>query len=119
MARNEEERQVEVIEALETKARTLAHSTRDVPNPPDSYTLLAELAATLSHLQQVCDQLGAWHRRVVDGVEYEGEDDRGDGVTGTIAAATALDQAAKALRTAGAAVGSAHTANGVVRWKER
>lgn len=116
MAVNEQHRQVEVARDLEALAKTLAHSTRDVPAPFDSYTLLGELAATVDHIEQVCRQLAAWHASVVDGTHYAGEDERGDGATGTVTAAAELERAAAALDTASAAVRAAHSANGVVRW---
>lgn len=116
MAINEEQRQVEVARDLEELARTLAHSTKDVPTPPDSYPLLGELRATADDLAQVCRQLAAWHNNVIDGTHYEGEDERGDGVTGTITAAAELEKAATALSAAAAALSAAHSANGVVRW---
>ena len=116
MAVNDQHRQVEVAEELEETARTLAHSTRTVPSPTDSYRLLAELARTTDHLQQTVRQLSAWHRAVQDGREYAGEDERGDGVTGTLEAAAQLEAAADALDHAGEALRAAHTANGVVRW---
>lgn len=95
---------------------TLAHSTRNVPVPADSYRLLAELRATVNDLEQVCQQLSGWHGRVVDGTHYAGEDARGDGATGTITASAELEVAAVALSRASAALGAAHSANGVVRW---
>jgi len=116
MAINEDYRQLEIVQELEAQARTLVHSTRTVPNPPDSYDMLAELGAALSALEQVARQLGRWHREVIDGDHYQGEDERGDGATGTIEAAAALDRAATALHAASAAVSDAHSANGVVRW---
>lgn len=116
MAVNEQHRQVEIAVELGEDVRTLAHSTRDVPNPIDSYRLLAELGPTVDHLQQVALQLAAWHRRVVDGREYLGEDESGDGVTGTLEAAEQLEAAAVALDRAGEALRAAHAANGVVRW---
>ncbi|MEE6289279.1 hypothetical protein V2J52_16620 [Georgenia sp. MJ173] len=116
MAINEEGRQVAIAAEIEEAARTLAHSTRDVPVPADSYKLLGELRATVDSLEQVCRQLGAWHSGVVDGVHYAGEDDRGDGATGTVTAAAELEAAAAALDAASSALGRAHAANGVVRW---
>lgn len=116
MAVNEEQRQVAIAGDLEARARTLAHSTRDVPSPGDSYELLGELTATLDHLEQVCRQLAGWHTRVVDGTHYAGEDAEGDGATGTVTAAAELERAAAALDTAAAAMRAAHSANGVVRW---
>lgn len=115
MAINEDHRQADIAAELEETARGLAHSTRTVPVPSDSYRLLAELNATTDHLAQVCQQLAAWHDRVEDGTHYEGEDDRGDG-TGTVAAAAGLRNAASALSEATQALMAAHSANGVVRW---
>ena len=119
MAQNEQHRQVEIAIELEETARILAHSTREIPSPIDSYALLAELARAIDHLQQTARQVSAWHRRVTDGQEYFGEDDRGDGATGTLEAAEQLEAAANALDRASEAVRDAHTANGVVRWVER
>lgn len=116
MAVNEEHRQVEVARDLSSQARTLAHSTRDVPAPFDSYTLLGELVATVDDLQQVCQQLGLWHSRVVDGEHYAGEDNRGDGRQEPSPPPLSLQRAAAALGIASEALRAAHSANGVVRW---
>ncbi len=116
MAVNEEQRQRAIAAELAEVARTLAHSTRDVPVPSESYNMLGELTATLADLEQVCRQLAAWHERVIDGVHYEGEDSHGDGATGTVTAAAELERAATALASAEAALRQAHSANGVVRW---
>jgi hypothetical protein len=116
MAVNEEQRQRAVAAELAKVARTLAHSTRDVPVPSESYGMLGELAGALADLEQVCRQLAAWHGRVIDGVHYEGEDPRGDGATGTVTAAAELQRAATALASAETALRQAHSANGVVRW---
>lgn len=116
MSINEEHRQVEVAAQLSAQARTLAHSTRNVPSPRDSYDLLGELVATVGDLEQVCRQLSSWHTSVVDGVHYQGEDDRGDGATGTVVTAAELTRAAAALDAAAVALRTAHSANGVVRW---
>lgn len=117
MAINEQYRQLEVATALEGQARTLAHSTRDVPSPPESYDMLGELRSTLDLLEQVTRQLAAWHKRAIDGQHYAGEDETGDGGTATIVAAAALEQAAAAIAAASAAMNTAHSANGKVRWK--
>lgn len=118
MAINEQHRQAELAAEVEAAARTLAHSTRAVPVPSESYALLGELHATTDHLAQVCQQLAAWHDTVEDGTHYEGEDARGDGATGTVAAAGQLRQAASALADATQAIMAAHSANGVVRWHD-
>jgi len=116
MAVNEEQRQAAIASEISELAETLAHSTRDVPRPIDSYSLLGELVATVNDLEQVCRQLGAWHALVIDGTHYAGEDARGDGATGTVTAAAELERAAAALDAAGNALRAAHSANGVVRW---
>ena len=116
MTINEEDEQVRIAAELTRVARRLAHSTRQVPNPSDSYALIGEISDTLASLDQVCRQLAEWHGRVTDAVGYEGEN--GDGATATVTVAVALDQAAAALTDAGAAVEEAHAANGVVRWIE-
>lgn len=118
MASNEQHRQVEAARELEAAARTLAHSTRTVPSPADSYDLLGELGATIDHLEQVCTQLGRWHSKALDGVHYEGEDERGDGATGTLSSASDLARAARYLTSAAQQVHAAHSANGVVRWRD-
>lgn len=70
MAINEETRQLQIAAELEDRARTMAHSTRRTPNPPDSSQLLGELRATIDTLEQICQQLGTWHENIVDGVDY-------------------------------------------------
>lgn len=116
MAINEEYRQLEIIRELEEQARRLTHSTRTVPNPPDSYDMLAELGSVISLLKQVVSQLKRWHLEVVDGQHYQGEDERGDGTTGTLKTAHALERATTALNVASEAIQNAHSANGVIRW---
>lgn len=118
MAINDEARQVEIARSLATAARELAHSTRSVPHPQDSYALIGELDAAVGSLAQVCEQLARWHGRVVDGVHYAGEDATGDGATGTVVASDALRRASAVLATAAAALQEAHAANGVIRWFE-
>lgn len=117
MAVNDETRQIQIAAEMQEHARTLAHSTRRVLVPSDSYRLVGELRATVDDLEQVCRQLGEWHTNVVDGEHYQGEDERGDGGTGTVAAAAGLDRAATALAAASAALSEAHSANGAIRWK--
>jgi len=62
MALNEQHRQVQIAVELDEAARSLAHSTRDVLNPTDSYRLLAELGSTVHYLQQIVWGFSAWHR---------------------------------------------------------
>ncbi|MFD1721335.1 hypothetical protein [Amnibacterium endophyticum] len=117
MAGGERARQVDLAVELEETARALVRATRDVPTPADSRQLLAELGRAVDQLQQTARQLSAWHTRVVDGDHYFGEDEPGDGATGTIEAAEHLEAAAAALDLAGEALLAARAANGVVRWR--
>src|SRR6218665_3927408 len=109
---SEQHQQIKLPRDLEARAKPLAHSTRDVPVPFDSsqrlqacelaprdvpvpfdsYTLLGELTSTVDNLEQVCRQLAAWHARVLDGTHYQGEDERGDGATGTVTAAAVTER---------------------------
>lgn len=118
MAIDEKERQAEIAAELEETARTLAHSTRAVPSPSDSYRMIGDVRDTSDHLAQVSEQLAAWHRRTQDGVHYDGEDARGDG-TGTAQTAAALDRAAAAFRAAADELRHALNANSVIRWFDK
>ena len=114
MAINEQGQQLDVAREAEELLHTLAHSTRDVPNPRDSYSMLGELGAIIDHVAQVCDQLASWHSRAEDGKHYEGEDDNRSG--SPRAAAAELTTAASSLRLASNHVHRAHSHNAVVRW---
>lgn len=117
MAINEEKQQVEIADQLAETVKSLAHSTRAIPRPSDSYALLADLAQAQEILAQVYARLADWHSRVLDGTHYNGEDGRSttgepaaEQVKGLLElAAHEADQAADQLR-------KAHSANGVIRW---
>ena len=117
MTTNEEAQQVAIADQLAETAKSLAHSTRAIPKPIDSYALIADLAQTQEILAQIYAQLADWHGRVVDGTHYKGEDGRStagqpaaEQVKGLLElAAHEADQAADQLR-------KAHSANGVIRW---
>lgn len=114
MAINEQARLLEVASKLESNSRTLAHSTRAIPDPSDTYRLLGELGATADHLAQVLEQLATWHSNVENDTHYDGED---GGTTGSPQKAAAeLHAAARALSLASEHIGLAHTHSGVVRW---
>lgn len=115
---NEDWRQSEIAGEVSAAARHLAHSTRTVPSPPDSYTLLGELGMATTSLAQVAQQLARWHDNVEEGVDHTGQDERGDASATTIAA-DELRQAYAALALAAEHIASAHSANAVVRWTPR
>ncbi|MEU3333291.1 hypothetical protein ACF046_15410 [Glutamicibacter creatinolyticus] len=115
MAINEETRQLEIAREVESLTRTLAHSTRTVPNPSESYNLLAELWLTVDHLRQVSQQLAQWHQGVVDGTHYNGLDGEKYAPENVV---PFLHSAAIALGEAYGAIGSAHSINSGIRWYE-
>ncbi|MBB0967479.1 hypothetical protein G6016_00585 [Dietzia aerolata] len=115
MAINEVDRQTEVAAELSETARTLAHSTRSVPNGADSYRLIGELSDTIQSLRYVAYQLGEWHAGAVDGTHFDGDDGSGDG-RACEHTQTHLRNVADLLCKAGEQVDQAHTENGRIRW---
>ncbi|MDJ0348921.1 hypothetical protein [Cryobacterium sp. PH29-G1] len=102
---------------LADTARSLAHATRAINHPYDSYLLLGCLTATQRSLGQVYDQLANWHSNVIDGVEYSGEDSCGAGCApGVARAELGLRDAAQFAGIVEDALLQAHNANSVVRW---
>lgn len=117
MTINEEAQQVAIADQLAETVKSLAHSTRAVPKPIDSYALIADLVQAQEILAQIYAQLSDRHGRVVDGTHYKGEDGRSTGgepaakqVGGLLELAVhEADQAADQLR-------KAHSVNGMTRW---
>lgn len=117
MAINKEAHQVDIANQLVEAARTLAHSTRSIPNPSDSYQLLGALGAVQEALAQIYAQTAAWHRSAVDGTHYDGEDGRRKSETpATEEAAALLESAAASASRAANRVDAALSANGSIRW---
>lgn len=119
MAVNEEQRQVAIAAELSEAARALAHSTRQIPRPSDSYALLGELAAAQRSLAQVYEQLATWHSEVQHGVHHDGEDPSGGsyGAGGaTVRVGSLLGEAAQRAGLAEDSLREAHSVNGVIRW---
>lgn len=117
MAINQEGRQIEIANQLVEAARTLAHSTRSIPNPSDSYQLLGALGAVQEALAQIYAQTAAWHRSAVDGTHYSGEDGRSTSdIPATEEAAALLESATASASRAANRVDAALSANGVIRW---
>lgn len=117
MAINEESRQVEIADQLAEIAKSLAHSTRAVPKPIDSYALIGDLVQAQEALAAVYGQLADWHGRVVDGTHYNGEDERSTtGDTATLQTKGFLELAAHEADQAANQLRKAHSVNGVIRW---
>lgn len=107
---------MEVAAEVEELTRTLAHSTRAVPVPADSYRLLGELRATVDHLEQVSRQLSTWHEAAAEEPRFDASAEVHGARANATAAAEELAGAAVALETASAAISRAHSANGAVVW---
>ncbi|KQO98480.1 hypothetical protein [Leifsonia sp. Leaf264] len=117
MVVNEEGRQVKLAEILSVTAQSVAHSTRNVPSPPDSYILLGELSAAQHSIAQVLAQLADWHHTLAARGVTTGEDRvPGTDTPADMAAWQALGLAARDARNAAAAIDQAHVANGAIRF---
>lgn len=116
MSTNEEHRQRAVAAEVEEAARTLAHSTRTVPFPADSYELLGELRSTVDHLEQVCRQLATWHETTANRAQIDGNSGGATAHERAHGAAADLTSAARALDEASTLISRAHTSNAVLHW---
>ncbi|ASD24161.1 hypothetical protein B7495_18590 (plasmid) [Cryobacterium sp. LW097] len=122
MSANEDGSQIEIADELAEVARSLAHATRTVPRPSDSYELLGVLQVAQQSLAQVYTHLATWHRDTVEGTHCNGTDGHSlYGVPATVAGAS--EQVTLLLKIAAASasetadlVGKAQAANGVVCW---
>ena len=105
------------VNLLEEAAHDLACGTRAIDRPYDSYVLLGRLTSAQRMLAQAFEQFADWHSRVIDGVQYNGEDGFAVGpAPGVIRAELALRDAAELAGKVEDALMLAHSANGVVRW---
>lgn len=116
MAINEQHRQLEIARQLEETARTLAHSSRIVPNPAETYDLIAELRSTISSLGQVARQLARWTANTTDSIHYQGHEESSDTTNPVIESAKALKLAATALDATYTYLDHAQGENGRIRW---
>lgn len=99
---------------LSEAARELAHTTRGLDRPSDSYIVLGNLTSGTRSMQQSIQQLAQWHRTTQPDVHYSGGHD--ESTTGVLAAATALEEAMELAEELEKALSRAHNANGAIRW---
>ena len=116
MATNQEGRQIEIANELGEAVRTLAHSTRTIPKPSDSYELLGALVAAQEALAQVYAQVSLWHDKAVAGTHYNGVDGIHSDTTAPDHVAQLLAGAAASATRAANQVSEAHSVNGAIRW---
>jgi hypothetical protein len=95
--------------------RTLAHTTRTLDQPADTYPIVGDLLAATTYLQQVLDQLANTHLRHRDSAGT----DAGDRLTGRELALYAGDElrhAARSVRQAQVALDAASIHSGRIAW---
>ena len=101
----------EAAEAL----RGLAHASRAISDPGDTYRVLGSLSAALASLQQSPEQLADWHDRNTD----RASDDSGDRQNGrrdALAASEYLRHAAGRVQQAHGALNEAFNHTGRIAW---
>ncbi|MFV0307071.1 MAG: hypothetical protein ACK5OX_04940 [Desertimonas sp.] len=95
--------------------RGLAHATRVIAEPGDTYAVLGSLSTGLASLGQSLDQLSDWHHRNVDrAVTDTGSRDAGG--RAAVGAADNLHEAAALIEQARVAVDAAWNHNGRIAW---
>jgi hypothetical protein len=95
-------------------ARQLAHGTRDLENPSDSYAVLSNLVDTQRFIEQVLRQLAEWHRATAADRHYAASHD--ESTLGIMTAVAELDLAAQQADGLQETLSRAHGGNSVVRW---
>jgi hypothetical protein len=92
----------------------LAHSTRSLSRPSDSYVILGELLETQRAIEQTLRQLAEWHRTTSAGVHYaEGHEESALGIMTSVAE---LDLAAQQAEGLLETLARAYGGNSVVHW---
>lgn len=103
-------------EAAGEALRGLAHASRVIGDPADTYAILGSLAAALASLGQSLDQLATWHDRNA-GRAADDDDNHRAGRHHASAAAEHLRDAAAGIRRAQCAVDEAWNHNGRIAWQ--
>ena len=98
-----------------TALRGLAHASRHLPQPGDSYPVLGDLLAGVGSLKQVVRQLADLHTTHVDRVRTD-DGDTAAGRAAAKAAATALRDAAATLRQVQQHLDAASAASSRIVW---
>ncbi len=102
----------EAAEAL----RGLAHASRNITDPSETYRVLGSLSTALASLQQSLDQLADWHDR---NAERAATDDgaRRAGRHEAVSAGVCLRDAADRVRQAHRSLNEAFSHNGRIAWQ--
>lgn len=102
----------EAAEAL----RGLAHASRTISDPSDTYRVLGSLSGALMSLQQSLDQLADWHERNADHAATD-DGDRATGRRDATAASDYLHHAAERVEHAHRSLNEAFNYNGRIAWQ--
>jgi hypothetical protein len=96
--------------------RGVAHATRNITNPSDTYLVLGSLSTAMASLQQSLDQLADWHDRNVDCAATDDGDQRAGRYEATMTAVDLRD-AADSVQQAHRSLNAAFSHNGRIAWQ--
>ena len=103
-------------DAARSALRRLAHATRTIPEPGETYAMLGPLHAGMASLGQTLEQLADWHQRHAPVANTADPRQLGREVAAELAAAELRD-AASFLEAAFGRVAAAWSHNGRVVWQ--
>lgn len=108
-----------ILDGAEASAalRGLAHATRDISHPAETYAVLGDLLGGVRSLRQVLDQLAATHIRF-RAVAHDDAGDHAAGATAALAAADELHQAGTLLDAVHDRLDTAMSHSGRIAWHE-
>ena len=107
---------VEDADEAREALRGLAYATRHFDAAEDTYLVLGSITRSVEGLQQVLEQLAAWHRANQPSAASD-TGDRAAGALDATRAAEALTRAADALDRVWEAVNAAWSHNGAIAWQ--
>lgn len=108
-----------ILDGAEASAalRGLAHATRDIPHPAETYAVIGDLLGGVRSLRQVLDQLAATHLRF-RAVAHDDAGNQAAGATAALAAADELHQAGTLLDAVESRLDSASQHSSRIAWHE-
>jgi hypothetical protein len=98
-------------------ATELAHSTRHLERPSDSYVILGEILEAQRSIKQTLRQLAEWHRTTAAGVHYAEQHE--ESALGIMTSVAELDLAAQQAEGLHETLARAYGGNSVVQWFDR
>jgi hypothetical protein len=107
---------VEDADEAREALRGLAYATRHFDAAEDTYPVLGSITRSVEGLQQVLEQLAAWHRTNQPSAASD-TGDRAAGALEAVRAADALTRAAEALDRVWEAANAAWSHNGAITWQ--